>query len=885
MDYLIKRALSEVWNSPKQDNQIIIKLARLTPSNGAINYFNYFGRKIDLPTIVTSYHVYNIGRINPSLLGLLYKAYYWDEDLWSPITNAINLQNVVVMIYDSNGFQIPIDNIRYCVTKERGLIFSILEDDTYLSDLNRDIFIRFYTNQFFNTVTYNQTVNTMTDRGIYTQVATVDDSQALINIIETHKELMKKPGYSFLLVNGIYKETVDTRSLNRGDKVSLIYDESIKRVIDFNLSTLRSFNSELDSKWKYLLHYKGQDNNTIDYVDDIDIYVCFPDNRNVINGLYYNKNNKMNQRMVTHRDYSILEENVRYLIDVAENITGSTFTNDQITIKLLIREGGIRRPLIYDNNRIFELYKIDDFNLYSGYTETEENIENRLLNTISGVNSNVKEWTASELEKSNYCLLMGYNEEDINLEMAVGCYGYNSISSMLGYTPNKETVDGSGIFELPLIGNKNSTIYEYDNIGRLLRSKTHSSGPFHTTNDTNCKLIECIAGIGSSSPSLFYTDSVNIKLNIGFKLYGCLNDSDLANEVWHVVSKDKLVYSANSIDCNIISSGYKYYILRYEDQFLDLTKTIKSENGVLRFQMTEYQNRAGVLEEVILTIPFGELDVFSDSGESLIDGIDYHYENNNVVIYSLDRLKQPFDTAEQKIRIRFTGFCNDDLNRTKNEEKGFIEHGVLSNNERFDVRDDKVLRIIIDGKLTPRENVLFSESHTGVSVLNARNGLPYAIKDIVVPITPYTDKNTYELRDTSRDLDKRISDYLSTIIPQPMRNAVSVIQKKYDLVSPFLSALTYDIMTGVIKKEDLANKNITLSMVVNIGKKYEPYLTYEPLFENKNNIDKRFVLVRPHPYSGTVQISLGQFKLIRLIVDNYFDSSIEITPFYTINGE
>jgi hypothetical protein len=45
-------------------------------------------------------------------------------------------------------------------------------------------------------------------------------------------------------------------------------------------------------------------------------------------------------------------------------------------------------------------------------------------------------------------------------------------------------------------------------------------------------------------------------------------------------------------------------------------------------------------------------------------------------------------------------------------------HGVLSNNNKYDIRDDKVLRITVDGKLKTRADMIFSEFHSGISVID-----------------------------------------------------------------------------------------------------------------------------------------------------------------------
>lgn len=66
-----------------------------------------------------------------------------------------------------------------------------------------------------------------------------------------------------------------------------------------------------------------------------------------------------------------------------------------------------------------------------------------------------------------------------------------------------------------------------------------------------------------------------------------------------------------------------------------------------------------------------------------------------------------------------------------------------------------------------KDELKFSEEeHLGVSIIDAANGLPYMVKDVLVPVKPYTAQDN-ELRDASRVIDKVVSDYLTLKLPQP----------------------------------------------------------------------------------------------------------------------
>jgi hypothetical protein len=312
--------------------------------------------------------------------------------------------------------------------------------------------------------------------------------------------------------------------------------------------------------------------------------------------------------------------------------------------------------------------------------------------------------------------------------------------------------------------------------------------------------------------------------------------------------------------------------VRDEFKFLGYQKEVTFDRGVFKFNITEIQTRNGVQVEIPLEVSFGELDIFVNDGNSLIKDIDYRLENNTVIIYSCDFLKQPYDTATQMITVRFTGFCDSDLKLTDNCDIGFIEHGVLSNNNRFDLRDDRVIRIVVNGEVLTRDDVLFSESHTGVSILNSINGQPYSIRDVIVPMEKFTGFDTYELRNKSRIIDKQISDYL--------RNAISVMPKQYSVYSPFFNRIISSVLSGIIDASEQNNDTKVLS----VCERYKDLLPFDPILRDSLNVDKRFLVIHPHPGINPIQVTLPQYKFFKTVAKLYFNDIIKVSQYFTVNG-
>lgn len=92
-----------------------------------------------------------------------------------------------------------------------------------------------------------------------------------------------------------------------------------------------------------------------------------------------------------------------------------------------------------------------------------------------------------------------------------------------------------------------------------------------------------------------------------------------------------------------------------------------------------------------MTIPPRRLDVWLN-GHPLIEGLDYHVNWPEVVVVN----KQYLTSDEnQLIDIRGQGFCAADLKPEPPREFGFVEHGYLSKDRQYNVRDDKVLSVVL----------------------------------------------------------------------------------------------------------------------------------------------------------------------------------------------
>lgn len=859
-NYLLDHAVKNVWCNNEQDSQFVIAAHKITPNVGVMNAFKLMNKNVKTPVPKKIYHIYQIGQLNPSLIGLLRRKPSWLQEEWISFTEAMNSLKLFANLYTVQGLELPRYKSYYMFSNDKDLIIAIEEDLRYpVNYASEPVFLRVYTNAYYNSMRSDANVDQIFSYGL-----SIRNTQDIIDMQVLTASYLNKPGYVYCYRNGLKIPTITIGTISIGDSVEFIYDSSVKRVVTFTISDLHNFSSELDYCYKYLLHYNFPVNDTIEYQDDIDIHVLNEDL-----GYYYHRNNIKSHRMVTHRDYSVVVDHVVAIADSLNlRTSGGTKDIQGFKLEVKIRKSGYYRPLIMDNSRLFEMYKMSD---------------NKILQSMVGINSVVPEWQAANLEINSYTEMMRSNFNDINIEMIQKAYGYNSMSVLLGLTPSKPDIRSSRpSIDVPYNLYENSTVYEYDQNGLLLGYYYHSIGNEYLGMNAETTLMEVIYGRGTYTPdTLFGTD--NLLLPSGnYRVYMSYIVDGVSNGEWKDITGGPLYQVIDGVLKWLNLETDQLLMIRSDNTFLAYDLDLMLVGGNLFFTLSQLEDRGlGFgLDNYVLEVPYGELDVFLN-GKSLIRNLDYRLINNKIYILNFKHLTQPADTSSQHLHVRFTGFCTSDLELDAIEDYGFIEHGVLSNNKKHDIRDDKVLRITVGGSMTHRDNLVFSELHEGISIVNPINGTPYQIKDIVVPMKRLTNENTYSLRAKSIELDTRISNYMSLNSPQPTRAPISSIYERYSLVSPFISRIVYDVVNSVILPSTI-NKILTDNQVLDICKQYEWLLDFDML-DPEHGRDDRYVLLIPHQLNYVIDVNVFQYRFLLKVIDLYCDGLIKINNFISLS--
>ena len=848
MNELVSHAIKKVWANPKQDFQPIVKPGRLTRPTGARRYFQPIMKAYDLPNTKDLFHVFGYTGFNPVEISLSdLKKNQW--------VSAIALTHEVGLFFDGyfeNGMMLPRADI--WVKHEGNNFFVAVKDrpgKTYLLGYDTPYF-RTYMNAWWD-------ISGVTPPFIEIYHKTISKLQDSLDTIMKINKLAGKPGYTWLIVNGYYKDPAswDGHGANIGDWVEVIHDQSVKRVVKFNLDQRTTFMSTLDLAQKYLLHYPGN-TATIDFYDDIDFFVQY-DNRE---GVYYHRNDPKAVRMLTHKDYSICVDKV-----VAYAHGQVKWTNtDKLSVVAIIRNGGANRPLVFESSRIHELYKLD---------------EKHLVNAMVGLNAAIPEWEAKNLERSAYTEIMRHQNACLTIDAVHEAYGYNAVSRILSDTPKRFENVGGYLAKLTQTQMLSSGIFEYDDNGELLGWHNSQAATTYVPRSPDAVSYECLLGEISTDVDEHYGSApVNIGTNVEFRCY----TADLAVGViqpnsWVDVTLqlgNVYTYDAKTGWLNWRTASNKLPLVRTNRKILIDEHIVTFDDGVLNLAVqSSYRlpndTHAWLRNQMV---PMGCYDVFMN-GKALAKDVDYYLDFPNFYIVGKDHIVAE---AQQHVVIRGTGFCDTNMNEDIKRDVGFVVDGMLSTNKRFNVRDDVTMRFVVGGKLMHRDQLDFAETDYGVTLPSSLNGNLFMACETLVPYNLGGEKlRPMIARAVARNLDGRIEAYMTNYLPD-RGDGFYTVSRHYPVYSPVASGIIDAVLSGDISAETIASANTDMKILLACQPYSERWFKYDPTNPERET-DERFVMVHPHPYTHTIFLTPVQYRFVKRAVNMITRNKVEFSHF------
>lgn len=859
LDYLVQHAVDHVWCSPDQDYQMILRPARISHPLGTFDHEQVLWESVALPTKGERYHVYQIGHLHPHLIDIM----HLNEDAWHSLESLINASQLMAEVYTDLGLMAPRRDVFLRWTRDANLIMAIYHRKRFPIAADNQMYLRVYTNAFYKSPrsSWGTEATTVTSRVVKTANDTLA-AQAALKVART------QGGMVMAFHNGRVVDTFLPAMADAGDVLEWVQDHSVYRVVDIPVSELQGFDSILDVKQKYLLHPEKTDRFLIDFQDDIDVYLLAATANEHYRGVYYHRNRLDSLRMLTHQDYSIP---VDYLRGYQTAYPEYWPQLGKMIVRLCIRDSGLVHGLIPEHHRIFELYRLSD-----------EKIKRAML----GVDSTVPEWRADALEQSYYPKIMRWRNNRLDPLDVQKAYGYNAMAKLMGDTPQapRPAAEGSTfpVVELKPGHRDSATIYEYDNNGLLLGWFHHSGGSATVPcQHAATKHVEVLVGRGTTFlDAVFGETTVTLDAQFNHRAYVCTLLGDQPLWDWVDVSNSEIISISGTTMTFHVDPVADYPAVLSDANFLADEYELTPVNGVMTLHINALETHFGETYRRVKTLPPRRLDVWLN-GHPLIEDLDYFINWPEVVIVNREYITYTDnDAGLQTIAVRGTGFCQADMKMDPPRERGFVRHGYLSDNDQYDVRDDKVVSVIVGGRLIPIDQLRFDENSSGVAVANTPNGTPYSLRETIVPLRGVTWLDTYQLRDESMAVDERIAGYLTVKDPPPEIVLPSPIEGYYEVYSPTLSRLIYELRAGVFDHQLELEGHYSDGKIHRWMEAYQDLLEFEP---TKRGYDRNYVKVHPHYFAGTISMSIYHVNFLNRVIDLYFNNEVNLSNFVTVS--
>lgn len=830
-------AIEKIHCAPLQDRQFNFSLVRITdkrhPAKGIVKIYNIVKR---LPQL-DSYHVFIIGNLHPTFINLLPQRNEWFRDVWINASEDMNERNYILQVYNDQGVMFPRDFIHYSFIDERSIVVAIRVNTTIsrLFDVESFKYLRVYSNKYFSTSHFSALP---TKIGIQCSTTFVQSNVDKVRLQDVIANQQLNGGLTTVYVNGLYTDNLNLH-IPDNSFVELLYDQSILSKEKFKINSLRTFDSIKDNRLKYFI-FRDNLVNKIQYNDDVDVYIS-TDGELVTRGLYYYKHNDFSMRNVTDKDYSLNADYVNNLSNTLYNLTNNE-TLDKVIV-LYTRRSGLQRELIYSSLKLHELYKLP------------QQVE---LDVLLNHNYSMSEFRVETLENSDYFKLASTKElRGITKELSSSVVGYNGVTHYFAYSPIVVGLDKT--IDVPLLYQTKSYAYEYNSQGILI-DRYITNGPLYTCTNTDTSHVEFIKGNTPDlyTPYLTHNQTFTPR-NCEFRLISAHFNGVTRITNWEdITNTTRVVRNTSSI--TLKEDVNKLTKIVYMDEPLTVDLNLSIVDGVLYFPIPIREDRSTGYVLHSIDTPYKNIEVFLNNYR-LAYNVDFFI--NFPFISITNKTYIDYTKPTQSIHIRAHGFTIDKNDINKEEIRGFVNSNTLTRNKYYDISDDKVFSVFIDGKIYDRRNIRFAEESNTVEIEHNLNGLPYTLSPAFIPVREVTGVDTLELYNKNKQLNSKISQLFNLVFKEPTVNTFNVINKRHTVFSPTVSKIIHDMLDNNIPHSLYTNSYNDADIIKLLDNEYRGIFTIDPI---KYDLPINLVDIHPHIGNSTIELNLFQYRFITNVI-------------------
>lgn len=831
--------LEKIYCAPSQDSQYCFKLANVTKAGYPVKRSTQVYKDVKrLPDTTNYYHVYVIGNVSPGILNLKQQTHEWYRDQWVNVAQDMQERNYILQFYNDQGVNFPRPYIYYSFIDEGSMVIAVQVNESLKRSFDIDSFryLRIYANTYFRTLAFNNQTNKQGILHAMSLVGNNTDKVALQTKIATWEA---QGGKTIVYVNGYHTDNLNLNIPNNS-YVELVYDQSIIYKEKHRISDLRTFESTKDNKLKYLL-YRDVNNQHIQYDDDCEFYVS-TDNELVTKGLMFYSHQDYAVRNVTDKDYSLYTSFVNTQASILSTLTSGSI-GDKVLV-LYSRQSGLSRPLVYSSLKLHELYKLP--------REVQRDV-------LSNTNHPLTEMRAEKLEDSAYFQLASVSRPSgVTKELATQAVGYSGVAYYYGQTPASLTGPQPTV-DVPYLYRQSSYAYEYD-VNGLLIDRHVTEGPLYSVASPQTRHVEYIQGVmPPPGGKLYLPGETMTRRDAEYRVLSAFFDGVSRISNWEdITDTSKVVSSGLSLTFNE-TDGRKVRV-HYLDEPMLYDLELDINDPVFGFPLSVQEDRGLGVRDHLLDVPYMSIEVFLNR-KRLTYQVDWFLDFPYVVICNKSYLDQT--KSLQDVHVRCHGYVASKELINSQEIRGFVNNGVLTRNNYYDLRDDKVFTTYIGGKVYNRSQVVFSEDDNTVRLSHPLNGLPYTLAEPLISIKGVTGMDTLPTHRESKELDTKISQLFNVIFPEPAINPFNVISGHHYLYSPLVQQVIMDMKSGVLPASVYTQPYNDTTILQMLDTTYKQVYMLDPI---RADLPVNVTEIHPTRHTAVESVNLYQYRFLTNLV-------------------
>jgi hypothetical protein len=815
---------SNIWNEVKTEFPINIKTHAINKGKGYVGFCFIGNEGLSLPKTNTMYHIYRINK------DYIYGIDNIPNGKWIDGVSLCNDYNIVLHTYSHTGRIHHKAGIYLYAIKNSNLMTLAIDRNLLKSfnDYNKDIYASFH---------IDSTVN---DRvTIYSNYYTNDNLDYLVsqNIGKEHQLMCFENGYN--IIPGLVSNSHNTN-------MDIIIDRNIIDDFDVFISdNSHIYYSEKDMLYKEIIHIPKElgfseeviTHNTCDF---------FIRNTSTHKGTYIHTTSDKTIGQITHNDFSI----PRYIIDAHKDYLVSE--NTYINVK--IRSYEKDNDLVNNGYYLKLLYK----------TQTDTEIISHLMGEID--NESLSFWKASNLEKTILIKsLLDYNKiTDEKLELYIENIGYFNVLSLIcnrviSYITNN-MIPNTVYYAKPWVWEKDDIIPQVYINGRKVANKNIIYQNYdnwfsvglkdNVSKSINDKMDLVILPKGNTDCHIFKpneeTDLFYISNNKTFTLYEKINTDTIKTPYESLtVGWKKLDLDASNIiifnDTDLNQYSIRFGPNNYDKTFLCIYDTYTDYREI---NLSDYIN-----DNKSFIIPLNKTDrneiesfpimnwnnayVYLNN-RYLIKGIDYKIHTvktddiilgTYLIVQNLNYFK---DVGENNLEVYVSTI------KRYNQNIGYVVNDIASRDKDIDLIVDDVSVMHVDGYIESDLN------KTDINIKLEENKYPNGasfelVSDIPIEYANIIDNDLYEK-------DKLIMNNITNYLKNSDEELEQIILSDSHQI---MSSYFHYILSGIINDEIVVSYDPINNNMVKQLKEYDYLKDYDLLFDKDNDIDLKFVDIRP----------------------------------------